>query len=104
MDQIDVKTAVKRAKDYVAELFASEKIGNLGLEELDYDDAKRAWVVTIGFVRVWDRHPPDRVGCLAAGLVQQSPFDGQPRTYKTVTVADDGTVRGIKNRDVVDVT
>jgi len=104
MDQIDAKTAVKLAKDYITELFAGEKIGNLGLEELDYDDSKHVWVVTIGFVRVWDHCPLDQVGCLATELLQRSPFDGRPRTYKTVTVADDGTVRGIRNRDVADVS
>ena len=56
---MDAKAAVVPAKQRIADLFAEEGIKNLGLEEIDYDDAQQAWRVTIGFSRPWDE-PPSR--------------------------------------------
>jgi hypothetical protein len=35
---VDVKEAVKLAKEHVLELFDDEKLTNLGLEEVEFDD------------------------------------------------------------------
>ena len=51
---MDVKEAAKLAKDYVADLFAEEGIGNLGLEEIELVADGHYWVVTVGFSRPWD--------------------------------------------------
>lgn len=40
--------------EYVADLFEDEKIENLGLEEVEYDDDNHYWQVAIGFSRSWD--------------------------------------------------
>lgn len=101
MDQIDAKEAVKRAKQHVAAVFADEDIGNLGLEELDYDDARGIWSVTIGFVRVWER--PTSTALAIAAWANKTQFEGRPRTYKVVTVSNEGKILGIKNRDIPDV-
>ncbi|MBV8203134.1 MAG: hypothetical protein JOZ15_21170 [Acidobacteria bacterium] len=50
--RIDVKEAVRAAKTFVADILASEKVTNIGLEEVKLDDAQ--WLVTLGFSRPWD--------------------------------------------------
>ncbi len=52
---MDVKEAVRMAKEYVGQLFADEGIKNVGLEEVVFDDAADEWKITIGFSRPWDR-------------------------------------------------
>ena len=52
---MDVKEAAKLAKEYVADLFAEEGIGNVGLEEIELGADCGSWVVTVGFSRPWDQ-------------------------------------------------
>jgi hypothetical protein len=82
---------VKRAKDHVAELFADEGIGELGLEEAVFDEARNAWLITLGFTRPWDRRDVSRV------------LDGfaTGRTYKVVTVDANGLPIAVRNREQV---
>ncbi|HWA23561.1 MAG TPA: hypothetical protein VG735_14295 [Caulobacterales bacterium] len=79
---MDVKTAVALAKDYIKQIFAEEGIGDLGLEEVMFDDRQGVWQITLGFSRAWDRNPvlPPR------------------REYKVVAVAEDGKVLSVKHR------
>ena len=79
---MDVKAAVALAKQQISELFAEEGIKNLGLEEVDYDEDKHAWRVTIGFSRPWDE-PRNALAALAG---QNSYWR---RAYKVVRIADD---------------
>lgn len=51
---MDVKDAVKLAKAFVADLFADENLTNLGLEEVERDEASKTWNITIGFSRPWN--------------------------------------------------
>lgn len=48
---MDAKEATQIAVRYVAELFANEAIGDLGLEEVEYDGNAGEWAVTVGFSR-----------------------------------------------------
>lgn len=87
---IDVHQAISRAKHYVTDLFSSEPVTDIGLEEVvhDYD----GWKVTIGFYR----RPPAQQGALL-GLAH---LDLPRRSYKVVTVSDkDGSLISVKNRD-----
>ena len=52
---MDVKEAVRTAKEYVFDLFTDEHIEDLGLEEVAYDDTSGVWEITIGLTRPWDR-------------------------------------------------
>lgn len=52
---MDVRDAVRKAKEYVADTFADESIEHLGLEEVVFDEAGQTWKVTVGFFRPWDR-------------------------------------------------
>ena len=86
---MNAREAVAVAKAHVTGLFADEEIDDIGLEEVDYDDARDQWLITIGFSRVWNR--PDPIGV----LVVREPR----RTYKVVAIDADGTPRSVKNRD-----
>ncbi len=88
---MDVKEAVRTAKDYLADLMADEGIENLGLEEVQFDEAERHWKVTIGFSRPWDRKTS-----LAAVLTEYGRTD---RSYKVLSISDmDGRVESLKDR------
>lgn len=92
---MDVKQAVRTAKQYVAELFADEKPDNIGLEEVYLDDAACQWVVTIGFSRPWDQ-PLNALAVFGRGDTSSS----RPRSFKVVRVTDDddGQVVSVKAR------
>ena len=94
---MDVKHAVATAKKYVGELFAQEGITNLGLEEVEFDEAAGEWRVTVGFSRPWDM-----MGTPAATLL----FQGVPRrSFKVVRLSDrTGTVVSVRDRDVAGIT
>lgn len=93
-----VKEAVQTAVNDVQDLFQGERITNLGLEEVDYDDSSEEWIVTVGFSRPWDYSDVGvNAGALAAVL---TPRTSQPnRSFKVVRVKDsDGRVVSVKNR------
>ena len=87
---MDVKEAAKLAKDYVADLFAEEGIGNLGLEEIELVADGHYWVVTVGFSR-----PPDQGGLATITLGQR----GLRRSFKVLRIDNQSrTVDSIKDR------
>jgi hypothetical protein len=90
-DGIDAKAAVRVAKAYVAEMFADESPADVGLEEIYFDTEQAQWRVTIGFTRPWDRLILNNV--VAA-------MNPAARAYKVVTLSEDGSVLGLRNRDV----
>jgi hypothetical protein len=90
---MDVKEAVALAKKYIVDIYASEQVTNVGLEEVDFDPAKSVWFVTIGFSRPWDE-PRNVLAALAA----QGTYT--KRAFKVLRVSDkDGKVLSIKNRE-----
>jgi hypothetical protein len=46
---VPVQTAVSNAMSYVRNLYASEPIGDLLLEEVEFSESTEQWLVTIGF-------------------------------------------------------
>ena len=87
---MDVKQAVTVAKEYVSDLYAAEQIRNLGLEEVEFDDSKNLWSVTLGFSRPWDHSA-------LARMIGQT--EASERTYKLVTIsANDNSVVSVKHR------
>ena len=86
---MDVKEAVRTAKNYIAELFTSETITNLGLEEVKFNDTSNNWEVTVGFSRPWQNLS------LANALGNRPPT----RSYKLVLINDDsGKVLSLTDR------
>ena len=89
---MEVKQAVQVAKDHVADLFASEGITDIGLEEIEYDDYENLWQITIGFNRPWDQS----IGSVLAGVGSRT---YKRRTYKRIAIRDrDHKVLSVKNR------
>jgi hypothetical protein len=86
---MDVKEAVARAKQHVFHLFTEEALSNVGLEEVEFDESRKEWRVTIGFSRPWDK---------TSGLAVLAMPSG--RTHKVLRVSGDtGTVLSVKNRE-----
>ena len=90
---MDVKEAVKAAKIYVSDIFSEEGLSNLGLEEIERDEAIGAWRVTLGFSRPWNT--VRNAMTMIAGDVASR------RTYKVVSILDDGVVISVKRRDSI---
>lgn len=89
---MDVKEAVKKAKTYVADLLADEGLMNLGLEEIEHNDAGGVWYVTVGFSRPWNN--------VKNALVALTGDVATPRSYRVVALRDsDGEVVSVKRRD-----
>jgi hypothetical protein len=90
---MNVKEAVKLAKQHILDLFADENITNLGLEEVEYDEAIQEWTVTLGFSRPWDE-PRNTLASLAESNLPR-------RSYKIVRIYNQSEqVSCIKNREV----
>jgi hypothetical protein len=89
---MDVKEAVALAKQYIAELFVEEKISNLGLEEVEFDESGNTCIITLGFSRPWD----EMRNALSTLASQVNPR----RTYKVVRISDDSRkILSVKTRD-----
>lgn len=83
-----IKEAVSLAKSYVEDLFSGEGIAEIGLEEVEFDDASRTWRVTVGFSR------PSVPSRWAGGMIR--PLE---RSYKVVTMSDTTKqIVGVKDR------
>ena len=91
---MDAKEAVAAAKKYVSEIFAEEQVTNLGLEEVEHILPAGHWAITLGFSRPWNT-PRSRAQEVLENLGAASSLK---RSYKVVTMADDGTVLSMKNR------
>jgi hypothetical protein len=76
---MDVKDAVFAAKDYVIKVFADEGIRDVGLEAVEFDEARNEWRVTIGFSRAWEN---------PAGPLQAFTDIPRRRVYKVVHISE----------------
>ena len=93
-----VKEAAKEAKAYVQDLFGDEIVSGVQLEEVEFDDIKGVWMITVGFWRRMRAKPGDQLGALhrIAGLASQ-------RSFKIVCIRDrDQHVLSVKHRSVPD--
>lgn len=90
---MNVKEAVSLAKQHLLDLFADEKLTNVGLEEIEFNKSADEWVVTLGFSRPWDE-PRNTLAAIA-----QAPH--LRRTYKVMRVSNgSGEVVSMKTREV----
>jgi hypothetical protein len=91
---MDVKEAIAAAKKYVNEVYADEQVTNLGLEEVEHSPGAGSWEITLAFSRPWNT-PRTRAQEILENLGGVSSLK---RSYKVITIADDGTVLSMKNR------
>lgn len=98
MPSIDVKQAVRIALEYVREIFDSDKLSHLGLEEVERLGG--TWLVTVGFSRPWDYPRHDALSSLHPLAQLRDPDKRPDRDYKLVRIdAETGEVESVKNRD-----
>jgi hypothetical protein len=95
---MEVKEAVRIAKDYVKDVFADEEVTNLGLDETEHDSATGQWHITVGFSRPWNT-PRTRAQEVLEKLGSVSSLR---RSYKVVVISDNGEVIAMKNRSKID--
>jgi hypothetical protein len=97
---MNIREAIATAKQYTMEVFADEKIADLGLEEVVRDDEHGLWRITVGFSR--PRGVANR--SIADTVAEFSMLTGEPlmhRLYKVVTIKDASKeVVSLTNRDV----
>ena len=86
---MDVKEASQIAKDYLTDLFEGERIYNVGLEEVEFDEYSKTWKITVGFSRPWDTR-----NVLTAALGERRP----ERSYKVARIDDKGNVMSVTDR------
>lgn len=95
---MDVREAVRTAKDYVRSTFADEKIKELGLEEVDFDSESDVWRITVSFLR-----PRGRMNVFQAansGYPEGTPT--MRRSFKTVNIDNSlGRVLSVKHRELI---
>jgi hypothetical protein len=85
---MEVREAVKSAKDWVLDVMKEEQPVNLGLEEVEFDDKSRVWKITLGFSRPWNS-TKNALSTLTGDAALR-------RAYRTIIVDDkDGHVRGM---------
>ena len=83
---MDVKEAVRTAKEYIADIYAGENVQHVGLEEVVFDETENAWKVTIGFFRPWDGTQQSLVEKIER-LSKTSPYPGwKQRSFKVVHI------------------
>ena len=80
---MDVKEAVQAARSYIADVFGSEKISNMGLEEVEFDDSE-------GALEGHDRFQPSLGTAGRLGHVNLGLKNRQVRSYKVVHIGSDG--------------
>lgn len=85
---MNVKDAVAVARKYVSDLFADDILSPPNLEEVWFDEAEKAWAITLSL------HRKPRAGLMdVLGLKSEL-------VYKTIRVRDwDGEPVSIKNRE-----
>jgi hypothetical protein len=89
---MNVKEAIKLAKEYVADVFGDENLYNLGLEEVEFDESDQTWKVTVGFSRPWNT--------VRNALTALAGEPAARRTYKVVRIRDsDREVVSVKGRE-----
>ena len=95
---MNVKEAVRKAKEHVDEMFAGENLQNVGLEEVVFDDPSNCWLVTVGFSRVWEFSEQPTLNETLTG--SQKPGTGGRREYKVIEISDkDGEAHAIRIRE-----
>lgn len=93
---MEVKEAVKTAKEYIIDLFGDEAITGIGLEEVDLDMGSNDWKITIGFYR-----PLSQRGTLTTVFGKEH----EARSYKVVSInKQSGHVSSVTDRVLPAVT
>lgn len=90
---VDIKSAVKKAKEYLAEFFP-EEIDSIRLEETELNEEGDIWKVTLSFLRETD--PISTVKTSPFSTMFEGTIPAEHRVYKSLKVRkSDGEVLGM---------
>jgi hypothetical protein len=90
---MNVRDAVVIAKNWVRDMLSDEGVSNIGLEEVQHDEAQGIWYITVGFSRPWNS---PRTNALST-LIETPPLK---RAYRVIAVRDpNGEVLSMKRRE-----
>lgn len=84
--EIDVKQAVKLAKEFAARLYEDERISRLGLEAVDRTEDGKYWTVTLGFSRPWSARKARKQNIFQSPLEQALSESLEPQTGREYKV------------------
>lgn len=91
-----VKEAAQVAKATVASLFEDQRISNILLEEVDFEELPETWKITVGFFRQAEVDSQSVAGAIVPPLLPR-----RQRSFKVVRIRDrDGQVLSVKHRSV----
>ena len=93
--------AVRIAKTQAQQLFEGQDTSHLALEEVDFDEAKQVWLITLGY----DSHQVIKISKGSESLPlfggTETVEEKRPRIYKTFQIdASDGHLLSMKMRHV----
>ncbi len=97
---IAMQDAVKIAKTQAQQLFDGQTLPHLMLEEVDFDEAKKVWLVTLGYdshqlVKTTEKAPASYM-FVGPDMIRER----RPRVYKVFQIdASDGRLISMKMRD-----
>lgn len=93
---MEVREAVKIARDYVTHVYGDEDIREVGLDEVSFNHSEDVWEITIGFHRLRKLPLGKAFGNLAGSHAL-----AKEREYKTIRVDDNnGEVKSMAIRTV----
>lgn len=93
---MDAKQAVRKAIEYITDIYADANIEHVDVEEIAFDEKAGAWKITIGFFRNW-RQPMLSL----QALTRMEPRQWKNRTFKVVQINDsDGRVLSMTHREL----
>lgn len=95
---MEVKQAVSTAKRYISDLLEDEGVANVNLEEVNFDDQAKLWLVTIGYTRREQEQNRSRgpYQDMKDTLREVHGVPQSKRLYKVVKILDpDGKVTGV---------
>jgi hypothetical protein len=92
---IDVKQAVHAAREQASLLFEGEEVQHLMLEEVELDNSKNVWLITLGY------DSPSKVTKRSGPQLFQTIEEETKRQYKVFSIdGDTGEFVSMKIRDV----
>lgn len=98
---MDAKQAVRKAVEYITDIYADANIEHVDVEEIDFDETATAWKITVGFFRHWDQ--PTRATQYLTRIESRhwEPREWKKRTFKVVQINDhDGRVVSMTHREL----